>query len=99
MVEKSDSFYQIIRLLHLFWHVNDDNNMGYVFAISYMRSLDSRKQADSVNYELSNINADFNRYSGTDGQQTDLTIFFYLKSVYTAETRKKKEQGGIVTNY
>jgi hypothetical protein len=42
----------------LFWHVDDDNVSWDTYFCNFLSEVtfDSRKQADSVNYELSNIN-------------------------------------------
>src|SRR5574344_1842083 len=55
----------------LFWHVNDDNVSWDTYFCNFLSSItfDSRKQADSVNYELSGIDVSRTDTAVLDGQQ------------------------------
>ena len=55
----------------LFWHVDDDNVSWDTYFCNFLSEVtfDSRKQADSVNYELSNIDVKMTDTAVLDGQQ------------------------------
>lgn len=64
----------------LFWHVDNNNTTSdtYFCNFLYECTFDSRKQADSVNYELSNINVDISDTAILDGQQRLTSMFLSL---------------------
>ena len=61
----------------LFWHVDDDNVSWDTYFCNFLSEVtfDSRKQADSVNYELSSINVNLTDTAVLDGQQRLTTMF------------------------
>lgn len=63
-------FFWII-LLRLFWRVDDDNVSWDTYFCNFMSEVtfDSRKQADSVNHELSNIDVKMTDTAVLDRQQ------------------------------
>lgn len=78
----------------LFWHVNDDNVSWDTYFCNFLSevSFDSRKQAVSVNYELSNINVKITDTAVLDGQQRLTSLFLsllgqaYIKQKYARRT-------------
>ncbi len=64
----------------LFWHVDEDNVTWDTNVCSFLTKVvfDSRKQADSVNYELSNINLKVSDTAILDGQQRLTSLFLSL---------------------
>lgn len=85
----------------LFWHVDDDNVTWdtYFCNFLYEVTFDSRKQADSVNYELSNINVSLTDTAVLDGQQRLTSLFLSLlgKAFIRQKHARKQNGGGIVT--
>lgn len=85
----------------LFWHVDDDNVTWDTYFCNFLNevSFDSRKQADSVNYELSNINVDLTDTAVLDGQQrlTSLFLSLFGSAFIRQKHARKKNGGGIVT--
>lgn len=85
----------------LFWHVDDDNVTWDTYFCNFLSEVtfDSRKQADSVNYELSNINVKITDTAVLDGQQRLTSL--YLSLLGEAHIRqkhaRKKNTGGITT--
>ena len=55
----------------LFWRVDDDNVTWDTYFCNFLNDVtfDNRKQADTVNYELSNINVNLTDTAVLDGQQ------------------------------
>lgn len=78
----------------LFWHVDDDNVSWDTYFCNFLSevSFDSRKQAVSVNYELSNINVKITDTAVLDGQQRLTSLFLsllgqaYVKQKYARRT-------------
>ena len=78
----------------LFWHVDDDNVSWDTYFCNFLSevSFDSRKQAVSVNYELSNINVKLTDTAVLDGQQRLTSLFLsllgqaYVKQKYARRT-------------
>lgn len=64
----------------LFWHVDEDNVTWDTNVCNFLTKVvfDSRKQADSVNYELSNINLKVSDTAILDGQQRLTSLFLSL---------------------
>ena len=64
----------------LFWHVDEDNVTWDTNVCSFLTKVvfDSRKQADNVNYELSNINLKVSDTAILDGQQRLTSLFLSL---------------------
>ncbi len=64
----------------LFWHVNDDNVSGDTYFCNFLSNVtfDSRKQADSVNYELTGINVNKTDTAVLDGQQRLTSLYLSL---------------------
>lgn len=85
----------------LFWHVNDDNVSWDTYFCNFLSSVtfDSRKQADSVNYELSSINVKITDTAVLDGQQrlTSLYLSLFGDAFIRQKHARKKTNGGIVT--
>lgn len=73
----------------LFWHVDDDNVTWDTNVCNFLTKVvfDSRKQADSVNYDLSNINVKISDTAILDGQQRLTSL--YLSLLGEAHIRQK----------
>lgn len=84
----------------LFWHVDDDNVSWDTFFCNFLSEVtfDSRKQADSVNYELSSINVNLTDTAVLDGQQrlTSLFLSLYGQAYIRQKHARKKIAGGTV---
>lgn len=84
----------------LFWHVDDDNVSWDTYFCSFLSEVtfDSRKQADSVNYELSSINVNLTDTAVLDGQQrlTSLFLSLYGQAYIRQKHARKKIAGGTV---
>ena len=85
----------------LLWHVDDDNVTWdtYFCNFLYEVTFNSRKQADSINYELSNINVELTDTAVLDGQQrlTSLFLSLFGDAFIRQKHARKKNGGGIVT--
>lgn len=85
----------------LFWHVDDDNITWDTYFCEFLSKVtfDSRKQADSVNYDLSSINVKVTDTAVLDGQQrlTSLYLSLYGNSFIRQKHARKKNEGGVVT--
>lgn len=85
----------------LFWHVDDDNVTWDTYFCNFLTEVtfDSRKQADSVNYELSNIDVAITDTAILDGQQrlTSLFLSLYGKAYIRQKHARKNNNGGLVT--
>ena len=85
----------------LFWHIDDDNVTWDTYFCNFLSSVtfDSRKQADSVNYELSNIDVRITDTAVLDGQQrlTSLFLSLFGEAFIRQKHARKKVSGGIVT--
>lgn len=85
----------------LFWHVDDDNVSWDTYFCNFLSSVtfDSRKQADSVNYELSSINVKITDTAVLDGQQrlTSLYLSLFGDAFIRQKHARKKTNGVIVT--
>ena len=84
----------------LFWHVDDDNVSWDTYFCNFLSEVtfDSRKQADSVNYELSSINVNLTDTAVLDGQQrlTSLFLSLYGQAYIRQKHARKKIVGGTV---
>ena len=84
----------------LFWHVDDDNVSWDTYFCNFLSEVtfDSRKQADSVNYELSSINVNLTDTAVLDGQQrlTSLFLSLYGQAYIRQKHARKKIAGGTV---
>ena len=84
----------------LFWHVDDDNVSWDTYFCNFLSEVtfDSRKQADSVNYELSSINVNLTDTAVLDGQQrlTSLFLSLYGHAYIRQKHARKKIAGGTV---
>lgn len=85
----------------LFWHVDDDNVTWDTYFCNFLDEVtfDSRKQADSVNYELSNIGVKITNTAVLDGQQRLTSLFLsLLGNAYIRQKHARKtNSGGLVT--
>jgi len=85
----------------LFWHVDDDNVTWDTYFCNFLSEVtfDSRKQADSVNYELSNIDVKITNTAVLDGQQRLTSLFLSLlgQAFIRQKHARRKNGGGIVT--
>lgn len=85
----------------LFWHVDDDNVSWDTYFCNFLSEItfDSRKQADSVNYELSNIDVRNTDMAILDGQQrlTSLYLSLFGCAYIRQKHARKKVAGGTVT--
>ena len=84
----------------LFWHADDDNVSWDTYFCNFLSEVtfDSRKQADSVNYELSSINVNLTDTAVLDGQQrlTSLFLSLYGQAYIRQKHARKKIAGGTV---
>lgn len=85
----------------LFWHVDDDNVSWDTYFCNFLRdaTFDSRKQSDSVNYELSSIKVKTTDTAVLDGQQRLTSLFLSLFGtayIRQKHARKKATSGTIV---
>ena len=84
----------------LFWHVDDDNVSWDTYFCNFLSQVtfDSRKQADSVNYELSNIDVKITDTAVLDGQQrlTSLFLSLFGHAFIRQKHARKKTVGGTV---
>lgn len=85
----------------LFWHVDDDNVTWDTYFCNFLSEVtfNSRKQADSVNYELSNIDVKITDTAVLDGQQRLTSLFLsLLGNTYIRQKHaRKNNNGGLVT--
>lgn len=85
----------------LFWHVNDDNVSGDTYFCNFLSNVtfDSRKQADSVNYELTGINVNKTYTAVLDGQQRLTSLYLSLLGEASIRQKhaRKKNNGGLVS--
>lgn len=85
----------------LFWHVDDDNVSWDTYFCNFLSDVtfDSRKQADSVNYELTGINVNMTDTAVLDGQQRLTSLYLsLLGDAYIRQKHaRKKNNGGLVT--
>lgn len=85
----------------LFWHIDDNNISWDTYCCQFMKEItfDSRKQADSVNYELSSVDVSMTDTAILDGQQRLTSL--YLSLFGTAHIRQKHARrstnGGTLT--
>lgn len=81
----------------LFWHVDDDNVTWDTYFCTFLSKVtfDSRKQADSTNYELTSIDVKITDTAILDGQQR-LTSFFLslFGDAYIRQKHARKNGGG-----
>lgn len=84
----------------LFWHIDDDNVSWDTYFCNFLSEVtfDSRKQADSINYELSNINVKMTDTAVLDGQQrlTSLFLSLFGRAYIRQKHARKKIAGGTV---
>lgn len=80
----------------LFWHVDDSNVTKDTYFCSFLLNVtfDSRKQADSVNYELANINVKTTDTAVLDGQQRLTSLFLSLFGEASIRPRHSRRQTG-----
>ena len=85
----------------LFWHVDDSNVTWDTYFCNFLSEVtfDSRKQADSVNYELTSINLKNTDTAVLDGQQRLTSLFLSLlgEAYIRPKNARKKTGGRIVT--
>ena len=85
----------------LFWHVDDNNVTWDTYFCNFLTSdtFDNRKQADSVNYELTDINVAVTDTAILDGQQrlTSLFLSLFGDSYIRQKYARKSTVGGTVT--
>lgn len=84
----------------LFWHVDDNNVTWDTYFCNFLTSVtfDNRKQADSVNYELTDINVAVTDTAILDGQQrlTSLFLSLFGDSYIRQKYARKSTVGGTV---
>lgn len=85
----------------LFWHVDDSNVTSDTYFCNFLSEVtfDSRKQADSVNYELTSINLNNTDTAVLDGQQRLTSLFLSLlgEAFIRPKNARKKTGGRIIT--
>jgi len=85
----------------LFWHVDDSNVTWDTYFCRFLSSVtfDSKKQADSVNYELTSINVKSTDTAVLDGQQrlTSLFLSLYGESSIRPNYARKKTGSKVIT--
>lgn len=81
----------------LFWHVNDDNVTWDTYFCTFLSKVtfDSRKQADSTNYELTSIDVKITDTAILDGQQRLTSLFLSLfGDAYIRQKHARRNGGG-----
>lgn len=80
----------------LFWHVDDDNVTWDTYFCNFLQQVtfDSRKQADSTNYELSRINVKDTDTAVLDGQQRLTSLFLSLYGDAGIRQKYARKSGG-----
>lgn len=85
----------------LFWHVDDNNVTWDTYFCNFLTSVtfDNRKQADSVNYELTGIDVSITDTAILDGQQRLTSLFLSLlgESYIRQKYARKCKMGSTVT--
>lgn len=85
----------------LFWHVDDNNVTWDTYFCNFLTSVtfDNRKQADSVNYELTDIDVNTTDTAILDGQQrlTSLYLSLFGDSYIREKYARRNTVGGMVT--
>ena len=85
----------------LFWHVDDNNVTWDTYFCNFLTTVtfDNRKQADSVNYELTDINVAITDTAILDGQQrlTSLYLSLFGDSFIRQKYARRGNVGGTVT--
>lgn len=85
----------------LFWHVDENNISWDTYFCNFLTEVtfDSRKQADSINYELSSIDESITDIAVLDGQQrlTSLFLSLYGDAYMRQKYARKNIPGGTVT--
>ena len=85
----------------LFWHVDDNNVSWDTYFCNFLSNVtfDSRKQADTVNYELTGINVAVTDTAVLDGQQRLTSLYLsLLGDAYIRQKHARKtNNGGLVT--
>jgi uncharacterized protein with ParB-like and HNH nuclease domain len=85
----------------LFWHVDDFNVTWDTYFCAFLPEVtfDSRKQADSVNYELTSINVKNTDTAVLDGQQrlTSLYLSLFGEAYIRPNYARKKNGDKIIT--
>ena len=85
----------------LFWHVDDSNITWDTYFCNFLTEItfDNRKQADSVNYELTDIDVSVTDTAILDGQQrlTSLFLSLFGDSYIRQKYARKVGVGGTVT--
>lgn len=85
----------------LFWHVDDDNVTWDTYFCNFLSEVtfDSRKQADSVNYDLSNIDVKITDTAVLDGQQRLTSLYLSLLGIAYIRQKhaRRNNNGGLVT--
>jgi len=85
----------------LFWHVDDSNVTWDTYFCEFLNDVtfDSRKTADSVNYELSSINVKHTDTAILDGQQrlTSLFLSLYGEASIRPKNARKNTGAKIIT--
>ncbi len=84
----------------LFWRLDDENVSWDTYFCNFLHEVtfDSRKQADSINYELSGIDVRSTDTAILDGQQrlTSLFLSLYGRAFIRQKHARKKNAGGTV---
>lgn len=85
----------------LFWHIDETNVTNDTYFCSFLKEVtfDSRKQADSVNYDLTNIDVDITDTAILDGQQrlTSLYLSLFGEAHVRPKHSKRSSACGIYT--
>lgn len=85
----------------LFWHVDDNNVTSDTYFCNFLTKVtfDNRKQADSVNYELTGIDVRTTDTAVLDGQQrlTSLYLSLFGESFIREKYARRNTVGGTVT--
>lgn len=85
----------------LFWHVDDSNVIWDTYFCNFLSEVifDSRKQADSVNYELTSIDVKNTDTAVLDGQQrlTSLFLSLFGEAFIRPNYARKKSGDRLVT--
>ena len=85
----------------LFWHIDDSNVRWDTYFCNFLSEVtfDSRKETDSVNYELTSINVKNTDTAVLDGQQrlTSLYLSLFGEGYIRPNYARKKSEDRLVT--
>lgn len=87
----------------LFWYIDENNVSEDTYFCNFLQDVtfDSRKQSDSVNYELSKVDLKITDIAVLDGQQrlTSLFLSLFGNARIRQKNVRRKSNGGIIVKF